>query len=249
MTSYTPNFPFLLAADIDGTVLGDPQGEGLFREFARQHSGHFTLAYITGRHQESVLELIAQERLPFPRFICSNVGTELFDFEDFSAQAGQAYAARVQPDWSLEQIYQLGQGEGVSRQEFKRGQPRFQAGFNWDARPETLQAFRERLAGLENLYIQASYDTYIDVLPAALGKGRAVEFLQEYLGLPPEWVVVAGDSGNDRQMFETRFNGIVPSNALPELKALACQPWHYHSPYPAALGLLDGLWRFGLVRV
>jgi hydroxymethylpyrimidine pyrophosphatase-like HAD family hydrolase len=58
-------------------------------------------------------------------------------------------------------------------------------------------------------------------------------------------VAVAGDSGNDRQMFETEYKGIVPVNALDELKALASKPWHYHSPYPAARGVLDGLRHFG----
>jgi sucrose-phosphate synthase len=63
--------------------------------------------------------------------------------------------------------------------------------------------------------------------------------------LPPGQVVVAGGSGNDRQMFETGYQGIVPANALAELKALACDPWHYHSPHPAATGVLDGLRHFG----
>ncbi len=62
-------------------------------------------------------------------------------------------------------------------------------------------------------------------------------------------IVVAGDSGNDRQMFETGLRGIVPVNALDELKVLACQDWHYHSPYPAALGVLDGLRHFGFIEV
>jgi len=57
--------------------------------------------------------------------------------------------------------------------------------------------------------------------------------------------VIAGDSGNDRQMFETEYKGIVPVNALEELKVLARQLWHYHSPLPAARGVLDGLRHFG----
>jgi hydroxymethylpyrimidine pyrophosphatase-like HAD family hydrolase len=49
-------------------------------------------------------------------------------------------------------------------------------------------------------------------------------------------------------MFETGFKGIVPVNALEELKIVASQPWHYHSPLPAALGVLDGLRHFGFIE-
>lgn len=239
---------FLLASDIDGTLLNDESGEALFRQFAAKQDERFVLAYVTGRYRHSVLELIRQGRLPRPRFICSDVGTEILDLDDPANQAGEAYAAQVIHDWDLDEIYRLGIGEGITRQEFDEGQPRFQAGFYWDARPESLRAFNQRLSRLDGVYVQASYDTYIDVLPAPLGKGQAVGFLQKRLGLSHGQVVVAGDAGNDRQMFETGFKGIVPVNALDELKALAREDWHYHSPYPAARGVLDGLRQFGFIE-
>jgi hydroxymethylpyrimidine pyrophosphatase-like HAD family hydrolase len=239
---------FLLAADIDGTMLGDETGEALLHQFAAQHAGDFTLAYITGRYPKSVLELIEQGRLPRPRFICGNVGTEIIDLDDPSNHIGHAYHAQVSQTWDLDEIYRLGHGEGIRPQEFDKGQPSYQAGFYWDARPESLRAFYDRLAPLEQVYIQASYDTYIDVFPNALGKGNAARFLQEQLRLHPEQVVVAGDSGNDRQLFETAYKGIIPVNALAELKSLARQCWHYHSPYPAARGVLDGLQHFGFIE-
>jgi hydroxymethylpyrimidine pyrophosphatase-like HAD family hydrolase len=238
---------FLLAADIDGTLLGDETGEALLHQFHEEQAGLFTLAYVTGRYRSSVLELVERGRLPLPRFICSDVGTEILDLNDPSNRIGKVYADQVASVWDLDEIYRLGLGDGIRLQEFERGQPRFQAGFYWDANPESLQAFRDRLSHLDGVYIQASYNEYIDVMPISLGKGNAVRFLQKELGLPQENVAVAGDSGNDRQMFETDFKGIIPVNALDELKALAHQPWHYHSPYPAARGVFDGLRHFGFI--
>ena len=250
MQGMTESFPsrFLLAADIDGTLLGDETGEAYLHQRMAEQAGRVVLAYVTGRHRRSVLALVEQGRLPHPRFICSEVGTEILDLEDPSNRAGRAYVMQVPQGWDLEQIYRLGLGDGIRRQEFEQGQPRFQAGFYWDARPESLEAFHDRLSMLEQVYIQASYNTYIDVLPRMVGKGNAVRFLQKELGLSPDQVVVAGDSGNDRQMFETSFQGILPSNAHEELKLLARQPWHYHSPYPAARGVLDGLRHFGFLE-
>jgi len=247
MTNSYPSH-FLLAADIDGTLLGDETGEALLHQFFEKHNQHFTLAYVTGRSLESVQELISENRLPNPHFISSEVGTEILDLRNSTNHIGREYAAQVSANWDLETIYQLGTGDGIYRQEFKRGQPRYQAGFHWDARPESLVEFRERLAPLGQLYIQASFNMYIDVMPSTVGKGNAVRFLQRQLGLSTEQVVIAGDSGNDRQMFETEYKGIVPVNALDELKKLARQPWHYHSPLPAGRGVLDGLRHFSFLK-
>jgi hydroxymethylpyrimidine pyrophosphatase-like HAD family hydrolase len=238
---------FLLAADIDGTLLGDEAGEALLHQFVAQEQ-NFTLAYITGRLRASVLELIEGGSLPRPRFICGEVGTEIFDLDDPDNLIGQGYAAQAAQNWNLDEIYKIGLGEGIRPQQFERGQPRFQAGFHWDASAESLGMFNHRFSHLDHVYIQESYKEFIDVFPITLGKGNAARFLQKQLGLSPEQVVIAGDSGNDRQMFETEFKGIIPVNSFDELKILARQPWHYHSPYPAARGVFDGLRHFGFIE-
>jgi len=242
-----PDQPFLLAADIDGTLLGDEDGERLLKDFVDSAPNGFFLAYVTGRYRQSVERAITEGRLPRPDFICSDVGTAIFALDDPSQALGKKYAARVGPEWDLETIYALGEGEGIRRQAFGADQPPFQAGFFWDGAPGTLAAFRSRLQGMDHFHILDSFGEYIDVLPGPLGKGKAVEFLQEQLGLSSERVVVAGDSGNDREMFATRFRGILPANALDELKAIADPSRHYQSHLPAGQGVLDGLCHFGFL--
>ena len=243
-----PDRPFLLAADIDGTLLGDVDGELAFKTFVRNSAKSLCLVLITGRTLASVQDLVREERLPRPDYIVAAVGTELLDCGDAGNGLGQKYSARVPQGWDLETIYALGEGAGIRRQQFAEGQPRFQAGFHWDGRPGTLAAFRRRLAKLSGCRILPSSGQFIDVLPHHVGKGEAVRFLQQELGLDPARVVVAGDTGNDREMFETGFKGIIPVNALDELKAVACRPWHYQSGLPAARGLMDGLYHFGFVE-
>ncbi len=243
-----PKVPFLLATDIDGTLLGDEAGQAAFGRLAQAYRKSFRLAYVTGRYRSSVLRMVEEGVLPRPDFIFSNVGTELLDLNDSQNSVGRKYAARVDGEWDLERIYRLGEGEGIRRQDFGENQPPFQAGFYWDGDPRTLEAFRTRLAGLHQTHILASYGEFIDVLPNRLGKGKAVEFLQQELGCDPQRVIVAGDSGNDRELFETGFRGIIPANALEELKVLAAPSRHYQSPYPAARGVLDGLCQFGFLK-
>ena len=87
--------PFLLAADLDGTLLGDESGEAWLKSLAGKYAQHFRLAYITGRYHWSVLRLVDEGRLPPPHFICSDVGTELFDCDDPANALGERYAAQV----------------------------------------------------------------------------------------------------------------------------------------------------------
>jgi sucrose-6F-phosphate phosphohydrolase len=243
-----PDSPFLLAADVDGTLLGDEQGMGLLKSLVETHRRSFRLAYVTGRYLHSVRQLVEEGHLPAPDYVCSNVGTDIFSWNDPENTIGRKYAARISPDWSLDKIYARGVGPGVWLQDFGEDQPPFQAGFFWDGLPESLEAFRRRLANHGGLRILPSYGEFIDILPLGFGKGEAVIFLQQELGLDPQRVVVAGDSGNDAEMFLTGFQGILPANALEELKAVASQPWHYQSPYAAARGVLDGLLHFGFLK-
>jgi hydroxymethylpyrimidine pyrophosphatase-like HAD family hydrolase len=243
-----PSGPFLLAADIDGTLLGDEQGAGWLEALSRAYPGSFYLALVTGRSLPSISALIEESRLPQPDFICCDVGTELLVCANPENVLGKKYTAQVSPDWDLEMIYALGEGEGVWRQTFPEGQPRFQVGFDWDGQAHTLAAFYDRIPSCQEFYILPSYQTDIDVLPFPLGKGTVVQFLQEDLGLDPARVVVAGDAGNDKQMFETGYKGILPANAHAELKTVACAPRHYHSHLPAARGVLDGLKFFGFIE-
>ena len=245
--------PFLLAADIDGTMLGDDLGEAWLRALRREgargtEDGRFLLAYVTGRGFDSVMEKVEEGRLPIPDFVCYDVGVEIRDLRGPRNDLGEKYAAQVGPDWNPEAVYALGEGDGVRRQAVGAEKSRFWAGFDWDGQPHTLEAFYRRVAGMDFCRFYPSYGAYIDALPNPLGKGRAVEFLQRELGLEPRRVVVAGDSGNDRQMFETRFQGILPANTRDELRAVADRPWHYHSPLPAGRGVMDGLLHFGFVE-
>ena len=244
-----PDQSFLLASDVDGPLLGDEEGAMSFSVFVHYYSDSFHLALVTGRSLASVKELLEQERLPRPDYICSSVGSELFDYGDPDNTIGHKYAAQVSPEWDLEMIYALGEGEGIYRQEFPDGQPHFQAGFFWNGREETLAAFRERLVGQKGIRILPSYGQYIDVFPDLVGKGHVVHFLQRELEIDPARVVVAGDSGNDAEMFQTEYKGIVPANGLDEIRAIACHPRHYRSPFPAARGVIDGLRYFGFVEI
>ena len=59
-----PEQPFLLAADVDGTLLGDEKGMGLLKALVDDFRPSFRLAYVTGRYLFSVRKLVEEGRLP-----------------------------------------------------------------------------------------------------------------------------------------------------------------------------------------
>jgi HAD superfamily hydrolase (TIGR01484 family) len=241
--------PFLLAADIDGTLLGETREQSWLCDFLTRYPASMYLAYMTGRSVPSVRSLIDTKILPTPHFVCSHVGTELFDYRYGGTALHDRFAAAVDPAlWDLDAVYERGVGKGIQRQVFTNGRPPFHAGFFWDGSDAALAAFRQRLAPCVSCSIVVSHGMFIDVIPTALGKGNAVRFLKDYLEIAGDAVVVAGDSGNDMSMFATPFNAIVPANSFTELKTQAAKPWHYHSPHEAGEGVLDGLCYFGFIQ-
>jgi hydroxymethylpyrimidine pyrophosphatase-like HAD family hydrolase len=80
----------------------------------------------------------------------------------------------------------------------------------------------------------------LDILPAATNKGTAATYLARHWGIDRDNVIVAGDSGNDLEMFSAGFRGIVVANAQPELRSLhaGCV---YHAQGEFAAGVLEGL--------
>ncbi|MCF7855005.1 MAG: HAD family hydrolase, partial [Candidatus Pacebacteria bacterium] len=90
----------------------------------------------------------------------------------------------------------------------------------------------------------------LDIIPAAAGKGKAIRFLLDYRTLSPDTIVVAGDSGNDRSMFEEFARGIIVANAQPELKAYYEEHADgnlFLASRECAAGVAEGLKRFGVL--
>ena len=67
---------------------------------------------------------------------------------------------------------------------------------------------------------------FIDFIPLQGGKRISVDFARERFGFSAESTFVAGDSGNDLDMFEGPEAGVLPSNSQPELTN-----WLTHSPF------------------
>lgn len=239
----------LFAADLDGTLLGDPAATHRFKTtwLALAPPARPLLVYNTGRLIDDLRRFVDDGTLPRGDFWIGGVGTELFD-----AARGvrlPEFARHLARAWDVGRVRSIvGALPGVREQA-----PAFQTEFksSWHlprASPATLAALEAELAAADlDAVVVYSGNIDLDVLPRGATKGDALRWLCARLEISADRVLVAGDSGNDTSMFALpRVRGIVVGNALPELRHAA--PGAFRSPRPMAAGVLDGLAHFGVLR-
>lgn len=82
------------------------------------------------------------------------------------------------------------------------------------------KAARE-LAEIEGIRITASAHGSLEIISGSAGKANAVRDAASLLGLELGELMVAGDSGNDKEMLAMVFNSYAMENASDEVKAVA----------------------------
>jgi len=78
-----------------------------------------------------------------------------------------------------------------------------------------------QLNALDGLYITSSFPNMLEVVSSTAGKGAAVAWLAERLGIGPEQVMACGNADNDRDMIGYAGIGVAVDNSPDELKAVA----------------------------
>lgn len=88
---------------------------------------------------------------------------------------------------------------------------------------EKLEHFRQTLLPLADgeLNLLYSNDYYLEIFPAASGKGAAVKILCGFLHIPIANALAAGDEANDISMLQAAGTGIAMLNAKDTVKAAA----------------------------
>lgn len=232
----------LLVIDVDGALIGG----SLTERQALQKALHavrntLILVYVTGRGMAELLQISAENELLEPDYIVASVGVEIFRMP--GEHPLETWTHYVQAGFDRDGIIAF-LAEHVPQVELQPDEyqsPLKVSCYASQMAPEALDALQQALleAGFSMKLIY-SHGAYLDIIPERAGMGAAVKFLVDSLVLYPNQVFVCGDSGNDIDLFQYGFRGIVVGNASRELvKAVELRAYFSHQTHAA--GVLEGL--------
>lgn len=231
---------YLLISDLDGTLIGDEEALNIFAKWIQAHKDFLSVVYATGRTLDSVSQEIQTTALPEPNAIIASVGTDIYNYP--SGELMEDWHRKINKNWDAEMVRRI----FSSHTELELQPEQFQSAFKVsyylpDASREQIHNLQKKL---QEKYIEAeviySSNRDLDFLPLRANKGKASAFLASRRQIPSQKVIVSGDTGNDKALFEQGFCGIVVGNAQPELKNFK-GPGVYHADGLFAYGVLEGI--------
>lgn len=241
----------LLASDIDGTLLGDDAAAERFRRTWHDLSRRERplLVYNSSRAADDIMSLVDARLLPVPDYVIGGVGTVIADSRVRTPL--QAFIDTLGPPFETKAIATVMQTIDAARPQPDANQLPHRASWHLpDVDEERIREIGARLmaAGLAVKLIYSS-GRDLDVVPSAAGKGGALAWICRELAISLDEVLVAGDTANDREMFEMpRVRGIVVANALAELRETAMtNRRHFLASGCHADGVIEGLRHWGVL--
>ena len=236
----------LIATDLDGTFVGDPQATVKLSRLIEQNRDRCKIAFVTGRHKELTFELIEEQKLILPDYLIASVGTEIYVAPDYDLDSD--WRTELRPHWDREAVESI-----LSDIPELTPQPlqfEFKQSYYLTENAEHVIAEMERrmtAAGLRYKIIYSS-DRDLDVLAGKGGKGSVLRFLQKKLSLSEDQILVCGDSGNDLEMLAEGFLGVAVGNAKRELREAHLPPTVYRAQAECAGGIIEAIEHFGFFK-
>jgi len=224
----------LLCSDLDRTILPNgyqeesPGARPLLRVLAERPE--VTIAYVSGRHRELLIEAIEEYNIPVPDYAICDVGTTIYEIHDKDWRLWEDWHTEIAPDWQGKTNPELA-ALFAGFEELRPQEPEKQNKFKLSYYAPEQTDYRSLLASMQSLLeergIKASliwsidemvHVGLLDVLPQSANKLHAIRFLIKMKHFQENRTVFAGDSGNDLAVLTSGLQSVLVRNASDEVR-------------------------------
>jgi len=231
----------LLITDIDDTLIGDDEAMQELMDLLSNAKGKVGFGIATGRRIESARKVLKDKGLPAPDVWITSVGTEIYYMS--KKVADRSWSNHLDHQWQPDTIREILQDlDGLSLQP-DRNQRQYKVSYYLDSKKapskeKILKMIRKK--DLAARVIQ-SHGSLLDILPIRASKGHAIRHISMKWEIPPENILVSGDSGNDEDMLKGNTLGVVVGNYSQEIENLKDVPRIYFAKGEYAQGIIEGI--------
>lgn len=233
----------MVCTNLDGTLLGDDRS--MYELLNLTERGKFLLVFDSGRDIPSVDRLIERKNIQKPDAVICMVGTEVYFAGQGEFHLDQRWSEIISRGWHRQKILELMQDIQELRWQDSRWQTNLKVSYLLKENQQTV--LKEIDRRLEEAQLEAkvvySCNQFLDFLPIRSGKSGALSYITGKLGIGKQDVVVCGNTGNDLDLFEAGYKGIIVGNADPELRSYMGEN-AYHATSWYAAGIIEGLRHF-----
>ncbi len=245
--SVLPTLDRLIICDLDNTLLGDSAALENFFTLIREQTFKVGFGVASGRQFKSAMKELKRWDIPVPDILITGVGTEIFYGTTMTSDRG--WTSRIRHRWEPDHIRNVVKNlPGINIQP-KTEQTPYKLSYYIDpAKAPGIRQIRRILADQQLVArVVFSLGMYLDFIPIRASKGAAIRFLAKNWHLPMSHILVAGDSGNDRDMLQTVPQAVVVGNHSKEIKSLKRQTGIYFAEASHAAGIIEGIKYFDLL--